>query len=561
MNPAAAHLDRVSAQEILGHLGVTLILAFPGRRYHATPWGHHVNEGLIEWPPSPWRLLRGFLATGYTKLGWPKEGPPPVACSLIQKLAAVLPHYRLPLAVGTHSRHYMPVARFKNGREETTMVLDTWAQIDDGSIDVHWNVELTTAERRLFGDIARDLGYLGRSESWVEGTLADDVDVGQFDIRPGEAWDRPGPGWEQVSLLAPLPPLEYLTWRERTAQTAIEALPVVDSKGRPLKKAARDRRIAETQASYPADLIACLHADTAWLQELGWNQPPGTRKVFYWRRTSSLEGAAPPSRPRLVRPAPVELMLLSLATASGNFHALPPITRTLPQGELMHRALLSRGPKGERPPEVLSGRDVEGKPLHDEHAHRHAHLIHLDLDGDGHLDHVLIWAPMGLDADSQQIVRAVRRTFTKGGTQPLRLALAAAGSRSELLTLPSPWGDRLRRLLGGNPVGSPSWRSITPFVPPRFLKPRGGNTIEGQIAAELKGRGFPEPVSIRRLDPHADDELVRRSRHFVRRRRIRSGPPVDCGFMLELVFGGPVSGPVAIGYGSHFGLGLFASSD
>ena len=56
----------------------TLLLRFPGRRYHATPWGHHVNEGLIEWPPSPWRLLRALLATGYAKCHWPADGPPPI---------------------------------------------------------------------------------------------------------------------------------------------------------------------------------------------------------------------------------------------------------------------------------------------------------------------------------------------------------------------------------------------------------------------------------------------------------------------------------------------------
>src|SRR6476469_2198519 len=96
-------------------------LRFPAGRYHATPWGNHVNEGLIEWPPSPWRLLRALIATGYTKLGWPGDGPPPAGRSLIEKLAGVLPSYRLPDAVGTHSRHYMPMARFKNGREETTL--------------------------------------------------------------------------------------------------------------------------------------------------------------------------------------------------------------------------------------------------------------------------------------------------------------------------------------------------------------------------------------------------------------------------------------------------------
>ena len=37
-------------------------LKFPAGRFHATPWGRHVNEGAPEWPPSPWRLLRALLA-------------------------------------------------------------------------------------------------------------------------------------------------------------------------------------------------------------------------------------------------------------------------------------------------------------------------------------------------------------------------------------------------------------------------------------------------------------------------------------------------------------------
>lgn len=546
--------------------GVTLSLTFPGRRYHATPWGHHVNEGLIEWPPSPWRLLRGLLATGYIKLHWPKEGPPASARSLIEKLAAVLPFYRLPSAVGAHSRHYMPMARFKNGREDTTMVLDTWAQVDEGSIGVHWNVELTPVERGLLAELLRELGYLGRSESWVEGTLAESSDPAHFDVRPGEARDRPGAGWEQVALLTALSAVEYSTWREQAVRAALATLPEVNSKGKSLTKVQKAKQRQQVQESYPSDLIACLQIDTAWLHDLGWNQPPGSRKVFYWRKASSLEGAAPSSRPRLSVPASVEYMLLSLATASGNLHALPSIVRTLPQSDLLHRALLSHGPKEGKPPSSLSGRDPEGRPLRDERAHRHAHLIHLDLDGDGHLDHVLIWSPMGLEADAQRVVRAVRKTFTKGGTAPLRLAVAAVGSRSDLLGLPQPWGEQLRKVLGGSPGGSRHWRSITPFVPPRFLKPGGRNTLEGQVAAELAVRGFPESVSVSRLDPHTDDDLVRKSRHFIRQRGRQSSagathppPPIDCGFMLELEFAEAVPGPIALGYASHFGLGLFSA--
>ena len=61
----------------------TLSIRFPAGRYHATPWGHHVNEGLIEWPPSPWRLLRALLSVGYTSGLWDGNGPAAEAKTLI----------------------------------------------------------------------------------------------------------------------------------------------------------------------------------------------------------------------------------------------------------------------------------------------------------------------------------------------------------------------------------------------------------------------------------------------------------------------------------------------
>ena len=44
---------------------IAIRLRFLTGRFHATPWGHHVNEGVVEWPPSPWRLLRALVATFY----------------------------------------------------------------------------------------------------------------------------------------------------------------------------------------------------------------------------------------------------------------------------------------------------------------------------------------------------------------------------------------------------------------------------------------------------------------------------------------------------------------
>ena len=526
----------------------TLILNFPAGRYHATPWGHHVNEGLIEWPPSPWRLLRALLATGYSKLGWPGEGPPPLGCSLIEKLSDCLPNYHLPRAIGAHSRHYMPLAVLDKGREKTTMVFDTWARVE-GSLAVTWDASLTADETTLLGELVSSMSYLGRSESWVEAHLAPpDAPLPKGERCWYEDEGQPStPGWEQVALIAPVTAKEYAEWRNRAITTVLDEQPQVAAGKQPTAKTKKD--LAKATAPYPCDLVSCLQVQTSWLQNHGWSQPPGSRRVFYWRRTDALEVGRPRELAGKVLPV-VEAMLLSMSTATGNNHALPSVVRTLPQGELLHKALVSAVASHSA---VLTGCDETKSPL--KGRHEHAHILPLDLDGDGHLDHILIWAPMGLDGPAQQAVRTVRRTFAKG-VDSLRVALAASGSLDDLRALPGPYGDALRRILG-NTGGSTQWVSHTPFISPRHLKKNGKNDLEGQIIAELESRGLPAPVAVEVLDSRSLDIL--RHRHFVRVRRTGQPPPTDCGFSVVLRFGTPLEGPVSLGYASHYGLGLFAA--
>jgi len=47
---------------------IGISVSFPSGRFHATPWGRHVNEGATEWPPSPWRFLRALVAAWKRKL-------------------------------------------------------------------------------------------------------------------------------------------------------------------------------------------------------------------------------------------------------------------------------------------------------------------------------------------------------------------------------------------------------------------------------------------------------------------------------------------------------------
>ena len=555
-------------------MAVSLAFRFLAGRYHATPSGHHVNEGLIEWPPSPWRLLRALISIGYTSGLWDGAGPSEVGRNLIEKLSCELPCYYVPKTIGTHSRHYMPIAKLENGREKTTLVFDTWAHIEDEDQEliITWqDVTLEGAELFMLSNLVERLNYLGRSESWVEGRVTKNgetiPETNCFAEKRGEMPDR---NCEQVALLAPENAEAYKNWCADRLEYELAQLPLPKGK-KPSKRLLKDReRIKEV---YPKDLLDCLQKDTTWLRSHGWSRPPGSRRVFYWRQSDAISISARKKKLISRSGQRVKAMLLSLTNASRNDHALPSATRTLPQAELLHCALISIAAKvpGNLPQE-LTGRDEAGKPL--QGAHEHAHINPLDLDKDGHLDHILVWATSELGAKAQAAIRAARKTFTKGGIEPLRLAVAATGDFPDLVGLVDEYGrddqgQRIARLTRP----ALNWQSVTPFVPPRYIKVRGKNSLEGQICAELRTRGLPNPSSITILAPSTYHHSVRPEsgtgdengmatwnhfRHFkLTRKRGGPQPPLNCWFAVRLEFESPIRGPIAIGYGSHFGLGLF----
>lgn len=525
----------------------TMVLRFPGGRYHATPGGHHVNEGVVEWPPSPLRLVRALIACGYSTQHW--DEVPPEGRRLIEALSSVLPEYHLPPAALGHSRHYMPTTKFKNGREDTTLVLDTFADLGDGELWVRWPTVVDDEAQRLFDVLVVHLGYLGRSESWVLGeSISDDASLPQSGRAfPHEEGVRPGRSFEQVLLSAPDLPNDYTTWRTGEVDAAMKELDLPSGK-KPTK--AQQKKIDAIQSAYPEDLVDCLQRDTAWWKARRWNRAPGTRSVLYWREGNALQ-VGPPSSPRVSAEHRVEMMLLALTTPSGSKSALPSVARTLPQAELLHQALVSKlGFDGEPCPEIV-GRDEAGQPLK---GHAHAHLLPIDLDADGRLDHIIVFAPMGLGQRAQRAVRSLRRTYMKGGVGELQVAVAGAGALTDLRAIGGVMSLAVGELLGPT-TGASNWMTKTPFVPPRHLKKTGRSSLAGQIEEELRSRGFPPP----RVDvlDWSDETLA--LRHFVRRRRRGPQPPRDIGFAVRVRFDRPVAGPICLGYGSHFGLGLLRS--
>jgi CRISPR-associated protein Csb2 len=521
----------------------TLTFRFPGGRYHATPWGYHVNEGQIEWPPSPWRLLRALISSGYTNHHWTEV--PPTAVQLFHKLASVLPVYHLPVASTGHSRHFMPVVEGKS--QKTTLVFDAWANVADGELLVHWPCELATEELNLLASLTRSIGYLGRSESWVEADIASSTNH-EWNSFPCSEKDSRDPNWEQVSLMAPQTPVSYEDWRTRQLDEALR--PFMGQK----QTAALKKKIAEASKPFPETLITCLTRDTSWWKAYGWSQPPGCQKALYWRRKDALEVAAPTAI-RPIAASPVTTILIAITTASGNQSALPPVTRTLPQAELFHRAVvgcLGRGGRVDCP--ELTGKDAMNRPLQTQH--KHAHTIPVDLDGDGRLDHIIVHAPMGLQDAAQRSIRSLRRTWTKSGHGDLQLSIVGSGSLGMLRGLPDPLKTKIEQLLGP-PEGALVWESVTPFVLPKTIDRRSRRQLLGQVNSELRVRDIPEADRVT-----IDEDLTRSMRHFIRRRSRRASPPQsETGYGIRLYFREPVKGPLLLGYASHYALGLFRACE
>lgn len=199
----------------------------------------------------------------------------------------------------------------------------------------------------------------------------------------------------------------------------------------------------------------------------------------------------------------------------------------------------------------LLGRTSRDAPP--ERGNRHAHLLHVDLDGDGRLDHVLVWAPAGLDADAQAAIGALRATYMKGGAGELQIAVAAHGDAATLRGMRPPYGPALTRVLGER-SGASTWISATPFFLGRHPKRPGADGIAEVVQTELRNRGLPT-ADVQIVDL-ASDRSFERFRHFVRRDD-RHAPILDAPLALKLTFEAPVCGPIVLGWGCHQGLGRF----
>ena len=553
-----------------------LVFRFPAGRYHATPWGRNVNEADVAWPPEPWRLLRTLIAA-YWRKGDRERWPEEYLAGLIDTLAGSLPVYRLPEgAIHAHTRHYMPIGTIDKGREKTSLVFDAFVRLPErGMVVAAWrNVTLEDDLFALATDLAAAIGYLGRAESWTEckalADWRDEANCGPVDT---------GFSGDPVRLLAPLQPETYATERRRLIAGARERIRTAAKKPSSPKKL--ETEIAKSFRSrrsgmdtLPERLVDALNLDTSDYQDRGWSRPPAACEVVYAREAKVATGVMSRISARRRRSGAKPKPLPTVARFLLAGRPRPRVEDTVRIGELMRLAALSqfgwrydsaKGRKIPKAPWQVSGRDTDGNRLKDP-AHIHAFWLPEDADSDGLIDHVSVFIASGIDDDVRARLDRITRLWLPPKQRAEDVEVEDASAMEWRLALEG-FGQPPDFSEGACIFGtSARWRSVTPFLAAGHLKTAGH---AGEVRRLIRRRGMDTrfgfsaaEVSVTELQEISSGGTGRRATHFHRfRSRGREEQPDAAGALLDIAFPKSVEGPIVLGYGSHFGLGLFTAVD
>jgi CRISPR-associated protein Csb2 len=454
---------------------------------------------------------------------------------ILAALASEPPSYDLPRAVHAHSRHFMPIPKGRSAT--TTLVVDAFARLDvEAELVMLWpDLELPDRLHPLLDGLLDRVGYLGRAESWVEArrfadgsARANCVPLNGSEPATDSAEVSGEDARELVELLVPRPPEDYAAFRDHL----LEGLAA-----RGLKPAER-RKLERT---LPWDWLDALRLETSDLQSAGWSRPPAARVQSYLRPEGILqpraEVATPPTRPSLL-PTTARFALYG--------RPLPRLEDAVKVGEALRAALLSRASRAlgdEPPPSVFTGHRSG-----EDNEHRHAYYLPEDSDGDGLIDHLVVHADEGFGEVEEQALAALRKLWLRSGEAEWQVVPEAVEAR-ETLAEATP-------LLG---TGT-TWTSVTPYLHPWFVKKRF--TVEDQLRRECALRDLPGIEEAEPVESVPIGGRERRPIHFHRFRAKRGLTQPDThGSFWRLTFTEPVSGPLALGFSCHFGLGLFRPLD
>lgn len=513
----------------------------------------------------------------------------------LSRLACVLtalvspPEIWLPRTSVGHTRHFFTI--HDSGVTKTTgsAVFDTFAVVDkaQASLFVWPSLDLSSEQETDLRLLLARLGYFGRAESWCSAKLCDGI---WADVVEGRThwrcicWDdasaegRRSLGREHRDF----------TLERRLASLSVEengaSSPTLPLEARRLLRALAERRrprLSEDElqrstsamAREPAGflLLRCLLRESGEDMKDGLERPVGTRWVHYAvpREIYNL----PPRAPRRATPVREEVHVVRyvLNTATTQRPVLPRLTDALLVGEQFRRALMARH---QAPSENFSGKSASGQRLE---GHQHTFFLPEDEDLDGFIDHVTVWCPRAFTASELRVLRSLAQLPQRRGRPRLLATPTRVAAMTDCCDLPL-FQQAMR------------FQSITPYVPARHAFRESGRLRENELPdqqlardvvrwLQAVGRSNATIVSMTFLGEIMDtpsghqvyrNGIIRlgehlqplRCLHFVQHRRMKER---RTGKLDHGQFGGswvidlsePVRGPIALGYGCHFGLGQF----
>jgi CRISPR-associated protein Csb2 len=473
---------------------ISLRIDFLAGRFHASPWDKAVNEGDVEWPPSPWRILRAIIA------GWFHAGATDQAqlMTILDRLATP-PRFLLPPWSVGHSRHYMPQGTKKGSGLETSLVIDAFVAFRDdaSSAYVVWDdAVLTSSELEQLRHIVSFISYFGRAESWCEVSVAEEL-------------PKPDPDLIAVEL---------------ASRSNVAGMPV--------------RRLGAAADMRGRGLFESLLVQNGDMRRAGRRFPLGSTWFEYNLPNQRVH--RPIGDANYLLPAHVERFVLE-GPSSG---LLPPITETLTLAEMMRAAAMKNFSNlyGEIAPPMLSGKSIDGgKGL----AHRHAYFLPVDLNDDGKIDHIDVYFPADYDHTVHRAVLSVQSLwgYGIGLADGQRYSVSALG-RAPIVT-GRIWDSRTPFVLDRHPRR----RVVDGVIVHR-------DTAEEQIRKSLEHHGFSTDVEILVTTEPLFHKRAPQTRLDIFR-RVRKRDPMLPVVNVRLVFAEPQSGPIALGRYAHFGLGQF----
>lgn len=484
---------------------------FLNNRFHATPWGRNVNEGEPEWPPSPYRLVRALIDAWKRKM-------PEMPSSEIEPLLAVIserpPLFHLPPASTTHVRTYQ--SSNETDAMKRQKIFDAFVVLspNDKVIALWPDAVLTDDQLATLNQLLSMINYFGRSESWVRMLADDKPDSVRPNCVPTDP-ALPNPEALMVRVACPVPPSRFIG-------------SLTPSKGRAKKKKEQSVGWLEALMYSSADMINDRRSE-----------PPALEFVSYDRSQNCFTAIR-------THHTPSDKRTINGVVYAMESKVLPRITETVLIADQVHRKILGIQKVVKGDPSKISwkftGKQDDGTP---QRGHRHVYILPQDWDGDGHLDHILVTGREPLDNSELQTLDRMSSLWQSDGRPDIKLT-------------PLVWGKN-GKLRGTEPASR--FTSTTPFVTTRHhRKGRGefGDWLAGEVRRECMISGLPTPTNVE-IVPKL--KLRVRDVRWLEFRRSRRGDEDSMGFGFTLEFPELVDGPIALGYGSHFGLGQFVRVD